>query len=128
MHKIPTATEKHKSRSGKAVSIISVVYLEVLVLELCSVDGLSTGSVVVGEVPALAHEVGDDAVERGGLVAVALLARAEGAEVLSSLGNDVLPELKYDGENVTLYTEERRRPQLFSDKRCRLTARASVQA
>lgn len=42
----------------------------------------------------LAHEVGDDAVEGGSLVAVSLLAGAQGAEVLGGLGDDVAPQLK----------------------------------
>eukprot|EP01083_Nonionella_stella_P244290 850409_1 len=37
---------------------------EVLVGELVAVDGLSSGSVVVGEIASLAHEAGNDAVER----------------------------------------------------------------
>ena len=41
---------------------------------------------VVGEVTALAHESGDDAVEARSLVTEALLAGAQGAEVFSSLG------------------------------------------
>ena len=56
--------------------------LEVLIRELCAVDGLAAGAVVVGEVASLAHEVGDDAVEGGALEAEALLAGAERAEVL----------------------------------------------
>lgn len=102
---------------------------EVLILKLVAVDGLSTSSVVVGEVTALrahervsdgqnentsqpqasssadarrqrafqscylAHEAWDDAVETGALVAEALLASAQGAEVLSRLGRDVGPQL-----------------------------------
>ena len=59
-----------------------VLELEVLIREFGAVDGLSAGAVVVGEVSALAHEVGDDAVEGGALEAEALLAGAERAEVL----------------------------------------------
>ena len=72
-----------------------VLQLEVLVLKLVAVDGLASGSVVVGEVAALAHEVGDDAVEGGALVAEALLARAQGAEVLGGAGDNVGAELKF---------------------------------
>ena len=39
---------------------------EVLVVELVAVDGLAASAVVVGEVTALAHELGDDAVEGAG--------------------------------------------------------------
>ena len=41
----------------------------------------------------LAHEVGDDTVEGGSLVAVSLLAGAQGAEVLAGLGDDVASQL-----------------------------------
>lgn len=59
-----------------------VLELEVLVLELVAVDRLATSAVVVGEVASLAHEVRDDTVESAALVAEALLARAQRAEVL----------------------------------------------
>lgn len=62
---------------------------EVLVLELVSVDGLAASAVVIGEVATLAHEVGDDAVEGGALVAIALLAGAQSTEVLARLGRDI---------------------------------------
>ena len=62
---------------------------EVLVGELLAVDGLAAGAVAAGEVATLAHELRDDAVEGGALeverlarLAHALLAGAEGAEVL----------------------------------------------
>merc|ERR1711976_395131 len=54
-----------------------VLQLEVLVLELVAVDGLASGSVSSGEVATLAHEVRDDTVEGGSLVAVSLLAGAQ---------------------------------------------------
>ncbi len=72
----------------------SMLQLEVLVGELVAVDTLSAGSVVVGEVSSLAHEVGDDPVEGGALVAEALLVGAERAEVLGSAGNNVNTQLK----------------------------------
>ena len=42
------------------------IYL-VVHLKLVAVDGLSTSSVTTGEVTTLAHEVGDNSVERGAL-------------------------------------------------------------
>lgn len=69
--------------------------LEILVGELGSVDGFAAGSVARGEVAALAHEVGDDAVESGSLVSEALLAGAQGPEIFSSLGHDIRAELEY---------------------------------
>jgi hypothetical protein len=60
----------------------SVLEGEVLIGEFGTIDRLATRSIVVGEVTTLAHELGNHAVERGTLVAEALLARAQGAEVL----------------------------------------------
>jgi hypothetical protein len=59
-----------------------------------------TTHVATGEVTALEHELGDDAVELGARVAEALLARAEGAEVLDRLGDDVVVELKVDAASL----------------------------
>lgn len=44
--------------------------------------------------PHLAHEIWDDTVEGGALVAEALLAGAEGAEVFSSLGHHIVTKLQ----------------------------------
>ena len=41
----------------------------------------------------LAHEVGDDAVEGGALVAVALLPGAQRAEILAGPRNNIVPQL-----------------------------------
>jgi hypothetical protein len=52
--------------------------------------------IAAGEVTALEHELGDDAVELGAGVAEPLLAGAQGAEVLGRLGDDVVEELEVD--------------------------------
>jgi len=78
----------HGQNSGSGV-----LQLEVLILEFVSVNRLSTSSVVVGEVATLAHEVGDDTVEGGALVAETLLAGAKGTEVFGSLGDNISPQL-----------------------------------
>ena len=67
---------------------------EVLILELGAVDGLSTSSVVVGEVASLAHEVWNDTVECGSLVAKTFFSGAQGTEVLGRLWNDIGTELE----------------------------------
>ena len=54
---------------------------EALVRELLAVDGLTAATVTVGEVAALEHELGDDAVEDGALV----------VEGLSAVANALLP-------------------------------------
>ena len=58
----------------------------------------SAGSTYVapGKVTALQHELRDDAVELGVLVAEALLASAEGTEVLDGLGDNIVEELEVD--------------------------------
>jgi hypothetical protein len=48
---------------------------------------LATGAVALGEVTALDHELLDDTVEGGALVAEALLAGGQSAEVLGRLGD-----------------------------------------
>merc|ERR1712037_598884 len=73
-----------------------VLQLEVLVLELHPVDGLAARAVPGGEVAALAHEVGDDAVEAGPLEPVSLLAGAQRAEVLAGPRSDVETQLHGD--------------------------------
>lgn len=70
--------------------------LEVLIRELVAVDGLASGAVARGEVAALAHKLRDNAMKVGAFVAESFLASAESAEVLSSLGNHVLEQLKLD--------------------------------
>ena len=62
-------------------------------------DGLTY--VTTSEVPTLEHELGDDAVELAALVAEALLAGAEGAEVLGGLGDDVVEELEVDAARAS---------------------------
>merc|ERR1719195_2517316 len=73
-----------------------VLQLEVLVLELHPVDGLAARAVPCGEVAALAHEVGDDAVERRSLEAEALLPGAQRAEVLARPRGHVEAQLHDD--------------------------------
>ena len=53
---------------------------------------LSAGAITLGKVTALDHEVLDHTVEGRALIAKALLAGGEGAEVLSRLGNGLAIE------------------------------------
>ena len=55
---------------------------KVFIVKLLPVDGLAPGAIVVGEITALAHELGDDAVEAAALEAKALLVGAQAAEIL----------------------------------------------
>ncbi len=70
-----------------------VFELEVLVGELLPVDALAAGTVVVREVASLQHELRDHAVETAPLVAEALLAGAQRAEVLRRLRHHIRAEL-----------------------------------
>jgi len=92
---------------------LAMEQLEVLVGELGAVDGLPAGAVAAGEVAALAHEAGDDAVEGGALVvqrlprgAQALLARAQAAKVLGRPGDLVGEELHDDAAGLGLADED----------------------
>lgn len=66
---------------------------EILVFKLIAVDGLSPSAVMVGEVPSLQHEIGDDTMENGALVTEAFLASAQGTEVFTRLWSDVTSQL-----------------------------------
>lgn len=59
--------------------------LEVLILELVAVDRLAAGAVTLCEVTTLNHEVLDDTVESGVLVAEALLASGQSTEQMVSM-------------------------------------------
>ena len=99
-----------------------MLQLEVLVTELLAVDGLAARAlswsadapswcrtsargeggthVATGEVTTLKHELRDDTVKLGALVAEALLAGAEGTEVLDRLGDDIVEELEVDAARL----------------------------
>jgi hypothetical protein len=62
-------------------SLPGVLKLEVLIWELVAVDGLATGSVAVGEITALDHELLDDTVESGALISETLLASGQSATI-----------------------------------------------
>lgn len=68
--------------------------------------GRSTTYVATGKVTTLEHEVGNDTVELGARVAKALLAGAESTEVLDSLGDDVVEELKVDAAGTLCNTDD----------------------
>merc|ERR1712121_511606 len=70
-----------------------VLQLEVLVLELVTIDRLSSSTVSGSEVSTLAHEVGDDPVEAGALESESFLTSAQSTEVLAGLWNHVRSEL-----------------------------------
>lgn len=79
----------HRENTGA-----SVLQDEVFVGEFLAIDGLATSAIMVREVSALEHEVGDHAMECGALVAEAFLARAQRTEVFASLWSDICSQLQ----------------------------------
>jgi len=80
-----------------------VPQLEVLILELLTVNALTAGAVMSGEITALTHEVFDDPVEGTAFVVKwltrlchSLVTSAKSAEVLGGSWHDVVEELKDD--------------------------------
>jgi len=84
----------HRQDSGS-----SVPQLEILVLKLVTIDGFAAGSVVVGEITALAHEVGDHTMEGRALITETFFSGAQGTEVLGSLRDDISPQLHDNTSN-----------------------------
>lgn len=62
---------------------------EVFIRELVAIDGLTAGTIVIGKVTPLAHEIRNDAVECGTLVSEAVLSGTESAEVFGCFRNHV---------------------------------------
>jgi len=79
-----------------------VLELEVLVGELLAVDGFAARAITTGEVSTLEHELWNDTMELAALVTEALLASAEGTEVLGRLRDDVVEDLEVDAAGAWL--------------------------
>ena len=82
---------RHGQKSGRIV-----LQLEVLVCKLFAVDALAAGSVMVGKVAALKHELGDDTVKSGSFVPEALFFRAQEPEVARRFGHNVVKKFEDD--------------------------------
>ena len=92
IEQLTRASVGHAQKEG-----LLVLELKVLVLELLSVNALTTGSVASSEVTTLDHERLDDTVETRALVverlailSLTLLACAQCAEVLGGPGDDIV--------------------------------------
>lgn len=83
------ASVGHRQDAGAGV-----LQAEVLIGELVAVDGLASSAVVVGEIASLAHEVWNDAMETGSLVAETLLAGAQSTEIFGGLRHNIGAQLK----------------------------------
>ncbi len=71
------------------MQLTGVLEGKVLVGEFVSIDRLPSSSIVVGEIPSLAHESGNDTVETASGVSKSLRSGAKSAEVLGGFGDDV---------------------------------------
>lgn len=69
--------------------------LEVFVRECGPIYRAAAGAISLCDVPALNHELGDDAVNCRTRIAEALVARGELAEVAGGVGTDGVVELEY---------------------------------
>ncbi|KNC33742.1 hypothetical protein FF38_09079 [Lucilia cuprina] len=81
----------HRQNTGTGV-----LQGEVLISELVAIDGFTAGTIVVCEITTLAHEVGNDTMEGGALVAETLFTGAESTEILSGLWNNIATELQIE--------------------------------
>lgn len=82
--------------------LLGVLQLEVLIGELVAVDALAASAIALGEVTTLDHELLDNTVEVGALVAEALLAGSKGTEVLSGLcGKPMVSKVYEDTRCIT---------------------------
>jgi len=70
-----------------------VLQLEVLILELVTIDRLASSTVSGSEVTSLTHEVGDHSVEAGALESESFLTSAQSTEVLAGLWDHVRSQL-----------------------------------
>jgi hypothetical protein len=66
-----------------------MLQFKVLIRKLVAVNALATRAIVIGKVTALAHEIGNDAMEGRLRKAKAFFARAQGSKVLRGLGDDI---------------------------------------
>jgi len=79
-----------------------VLQLEVLILELLTVNALSASTIVTSEIASLKHEVGNHTMEGGALVATNLVTFAELRKVLGSIRNDIVIEGEVDTAGLCL--------------------------
>jgi len=67
---------------------------EVLIRESAAIDGLSSSTVVIGEISSLSHEVGDDTMEVRVFVSKSLFPCTECSEVGSSFRSFFIEQLE----------------------------------
>lgn len=82
--------------SHRQQAIFIVLLDEILVSKFRAIDTFASCAIMVGEVTALKHKVGNDPVKSRCSVAKALLSSAQRSEILSCFRNYVVVEFKYD--------------------------------
>lgn len=78
---LPPLHHRWNNNVSSKLTFLSVFQTEVLVFKLGTIDALAASAISVGEVTTLAHEVWDDAMEDGALVAIPFLPSTQGTEV-----------------------------------------------
>jgi len=69
---------------------LGVFELEIFICEFVSVDGFSTSSVSLGEIPALDHEIRNYTVETGTFIAESVCRSGQFAEIFSGDGYNII--------------------------------------
>lgn len=81
--------------TNKLLTWLRVPLLKVLIIELATVDALSSSSVMFFIVPTLTHKPGDDTMEAAPFVAEAFFHGAESPEVFGCLWHHVIIQLEH---------------------------------
>ena len=87
----PKSTDKDKCPQNQPTQLIDQSKIKKpkrkKTYEFCTVDGLSTGTVVVGEVTPLTHESRDDTMERRSGVSESFFTSTQGTELTITINN-----------------------------------------
>ena len=78
---LPPPHHRWNNNVSSKLTFLSVFQVEVLIFKLGTIDALATSAISVCEVTTLAHEIWDDAMEDGALVAKPFLPSTQGTEV-----------------------------------------------
>ena len=73
---------------------------KVLIRKLRPINTLPASSIALGEITTLEHELRNNAMEGAALVAVALLVRTQGTEVLCRHRHNIGSQLYHDASNI----------------------------
>jgi len=82
--------------SHRKIARCAVLDLKVLVLEASAIDALATSAITVSEIASLDHEVGNDTMKLGSLVALALWLCGQLSKVLNSSWHGISKKTNYN--------------------------------